>query len=134
MSTLENILFEGYTAKELLALPQSDFDEYVFCDDALIIEIGSSKILGKFSVYDNRLVLELAQIDGGGEGVLTAISVLAQKVAVVRGFSEIEWQVHAVHCAQPNLKLRRVLLRRGFDVKDINGVGEIYHKVFSVEY
>jgi len=39
----------------------------------------------------------------------------------------IEGIVHAVSCAKPNLKLRRVLERRGFVVEKIDGVGEAYH-------
>jgi len=35
--------------------------------------------------------------------------------------------VHAVSCAKPNLKLRRVLDRRGFVVREIPGFGEAYH-------
>ncbi len=33
------------------------------------------------------------------------------------GFATIEWVVYAVHCASPNLKLRRVLERRGFELQ-----------------
>ena len=133
MGTLSSIKFEGYTAKELLSLPVADFDAYVFSDEALVIEIGSCNLLGKFSASEFRLVLELAQIDGGGEGVLPALASLANRVASARGLSEIEWQIHAVHCARPNLKLRRVLERRGFIVRELPGVGEVYHQVTAVK-
>lgn len=132
MNNLREIRFEGYTAEELLALPAQDFDAYVFCDDALVIEIGSCHMLGKFSIDEGRLVLELAQIDGGGEGVLPVLSSLAMRIARERGLDNIEWQVHAVHCAQPNLKLRRVLERRGFVIETIPEVGEVYHQVIPV--
>lgn len=132
MGALSSIKFEGYTAEELLALPVGDFDAHVFADDALVIEIGSCKLLGKFSTNRSRLVLELAQIDGGGEGVLPALASLANKVASARGLTEVEWQVHAVHCATPNLKLRRVLERRGFNVCELPGIGEVYHQVTNL--
>jgi hypothetical protein len=41
----------------------------------------------------------------------------------------VEWIVHAVSCAKPNLKLRRVLHRRGFTIQQLAGVGEAYHFV-----
>jgi len=41
--------------------------------------------------------------------------------------SAIEWIVHAVSCAKPNLQLRRVLEGRGFVVKQVEGVGEAYY-------
>ena len=133
MGSLKAITFEGFTAEELLALPIEEVDEYVLCDDALVIQVGSCSLLGKFSVDDCRLILELAQIDGGGEGVLPALSVLARKFAAARELSEIEWRVHAVHCANPNLKFRRVLERRGFEVVTLQGIGDVYHQITDVE-
>ena len=35
--------------------------------------------------------------------------------------------LHAVSCAKPNLKLRKVLERRGFVVEEIKGIGAAYH-------
>jgi len=51
---------------------------------------------------------------------------------VRRGLSAVEWIVHAVNCARPNPKLRRVLERRGFEVRDIAGIGEAYYFVRRV--
>ena len=129
MSSINKIHFEGYTAEELLALPRDDFDAYVFCEDALVIDIGTANVLGKFNIEAEKLILELAQIDGGGEGVLIALNALAKKIAIGRNLSAIEWQVHAVHCAEPNLKLRRVLEKSGFEVKTLAGIGEVFHKI-----
>ncbi len=129
MSSLKDLRFEGYTAEEILALPSDEFDAYVFCGEPLVIDVGTSNVLGEFSVEEHALVLELAQIDGGGEGVLLGLTLLANRVAESRGLSRIEWRVHAVHCAEPNLKLRRVLERRGFEVRVLEGTGEVYHKV-----
>ncbi|MEO1037484.1 MAG: hypothetical protein AAFX44_18140 [Pseudomonadota bacterium] len=133
MNGIANVKFEGYSATELLELPEEDFDAYVFCGEALVIDVGSANVLGQFSIDDGRLVLELAQIDGGGEGVLPAIGSLAQRVARARGLAEVRWLVHAVNCAEPNLKLRRMLIRRGFEVDYIEGVGEVHHKDVKVD-
>jgi hypothetical protein len=52
---------------------------------------------------------------------------LTRRYAAQHGLSGVEWIVHAVSCAKPNLKLRRVLERRGFVVKQVAGVGEAYY-------
>ena len=59
--------------------------------------------------------------------MLLTLSVLAEAFARQRGIGAIEWIVHAVNCAAPNLKLRRVLERRGFVVKDLAGIGAAYY-------
>jgi len=50
-----------------------------------------------------------------------------------RGVAEIEWLVHAVRCAHPNLKLRRVLNRRGFAVQMVPGIGDVYRLVYVLQ-
>ncbi len=71
-------------------------------------------------------MIELAQIEGGGDGVLVSLASLSRRYAKMHGLVAVEWIVHAVSCAKPNLKLRRVLEGRGFIVKQIEGVGEAY--------
>jgi hypothetical protein len=82
-----------------------------------------------FQVMRDRLVIELAQIEGGGEGVLMSLASLAKRYARLRNLAEVEWIVHAVTCAKPNLKLRRVLEHRGFIIEEIEGIGEAYHLI-----
>jgi hypothetical protein len=72
-------------------------------------------------------VVELAQIEGDGEGVLVLLASLPKRYATLRKLSGVEWIIHAVTCAKPNLKLRRVLERRSFVAKNVAGVGEAYH-------
>ncbi len=115
--------FEGLTADEVLALPDSDLDALVLTGEPLVLRIGSARVLGQFRVQDARLVLELAVVEGGGEGILTALASLADRCARKRDLDAVEWIVHAVHCAEPNLKLRRVLERRGFVVRDVPRTG-----------
>lgn len=85
---------------------------------------GSAEILGEFKIKGESLVVELAQIDGGGEGVLPTLISLARRYAKKRGLKKVQWIVHALNCAEPNLKLRRVMERRGFQIVDIEGVGK----------
>ena len=73
-----------------------------------------------------------AQVDGGGEGILPWLWVVADRVAQRRRLSQVEWVVHAINCAQPNLKLRRVLERRGFAVEEVPGIGVAYHYLQQV--
>jgi len=82
---------------------------------------GASRL---FKIARDRLVIELAQIEGGGEGVLVSMASLAKRYATLRALSGVEWIVHAVSCAKPNPKLRRVLEHRGFIIKEVAGIGE----------
>lgn len=66
------------------------------------------------------------KIEGGGEGVLPALTVLIEKFARTQSLTAVEWVVHAAHCAKPNLKLKRVLERKGFVVKEVDGTTAYY--------
>jgi hypothetical protein len=119
-------LLEGYTVDEVLALPNAELQAIVLRDEPLVFKVGSANMLGQFTVSADTLVMELAHIDGGGEGALPSLASLATRYAKREGLAFIEWRVHAVHCAKPNLKLRRVLERRGFVVREVPGTGECY--------
>lgn len=123
----QEILFEGLSEREILDLPADEIDGLIFIDIPVVFRAGSATVLGRFRREGNRLVIELAQIDGGGEGVLVSLGALARKYASLHGIEAVEWIVHAVNCAKPNLKLRRVLSRRGFAVRDIPGLGEAWY-------
>ncbi|EJL85114.1 hypothetical protein PMI15_01908 [Polaromonas sp. CF318] len=123
---MSQILLEGYTVDEVLDLPTEELQAIVLRDEALVFKAGSANMLGKFKIQGDALLMELAHIDGGGEGALPSLAALASRFARREGLSFVEWRVHAVHCATPNLKLRRVLERKGFAVRDIAGVGECY--------
>lgn len=123
------ITIEGFTPEQILALPAEELATYVAPGESLVFRAGSAEILGRFWVEGPALVLELAQIEGGGEGVLLTIASLAERYARREGLGALEWRVHAVHCARPNLKLRRVLEHLGFQVREMTGTGECYHWV-----
>jgi hypothetical protein len=125
----EPVRFEGYTADEILAWPVGQIRALVVRDEVLVMRIGSATVLGKFAIREMRLVVELAQIEEGGEGVLLALGSMARRYARREELEAVEWIVHAVTCAKPNEKLRRVLERRGFVVRRLDGVGEAYHFV-----
>jgi hypothetical protein len=95
--------------------------------------MGSAEILGEFRLAEGRLSVEIAQIDGGGEGVLLVLAALAERYARGRGLSHVEWIVHAIDCAKPNLKLRRVLEKRGFVIQDVPDIGAAYYKLHRVQ-
>jgi hypothetical protein len=120
------ITIDGLTREETLELP----DEHIAALMAVgpvVFKVGSAHVLGQIRLDDGCLTIELAQIEGGGEGVLMTMSVVAEAFARQRGIGAVEWIVHAVTCAQPNLKLRRVLEKRGFEIKDLPGIGAAYH-------
>ncbi len=123
------VLFEGLSEQQILNLPQEELDKLIFLGEPLVFRAGSAVLLGSFKIAGDRLVIELAQIEGGGEGVLVSLASLAKRYARLRKLSGVEWIVHAVTCAKPNLKLRRVLEYRGFRIEQIEGIGEAYHLV-----
>jgi hypothetical protein len=130
---MKKINVEGFDPDEILQMSDDEIDQLVLIGWPIVFHAGSAEILGEFKLQDRALIIELAQIDGGGEGVLPLLSSLSRKYAEKRGLNRIEWMVHALNCAEPNLKLRRVMERRGFKVKDIPGKGPAYTYIDEVE-
>jgi hypothetical protein len=120
--TMRTLLLEGYTADEVLGLPDAALRALVLNDEPLVFKVGS----GQFKAMGDTLLVELGHVDGGGEGALPTLASLVARYAGREGLRFVEWRVHAVHCANPNLKLRRVLERRGFVVRNIPAVGDCY--------
>jgi len=129
---VKQITIEGYSHDEILGLPDDEIDALVLSGKPLVFRAGSAEILGEFKIKGESLIVELAQIDGGGEGVLPTLISLAQRYGKKRGLKKVEWIVHALNCAEPNLKLRRVIERRGFQIVDIEGVGKAYYQVQEI--
>jgi hypothetical protein len=123
------IRVEGYTPEEIVGLPDECLDALALIDHPLVLQVGSAQVLGQFRIRDKYLTLELAHVDGGGEGALPALASIAERVARRRGLEGVEWIVHATRCANPNPKLRRVLERRGFTVREVPGIGDAYYYV-----
>ncbi len=129
---MSKLVIEGESLREILSWPVEYFDELVLIDDPIVLSIGSAEVLGQFAVIDNELLVELAQIDGGGEGILPAIARIAKYVASLKSITVINCIVHAVNCTQPNLKLRAHLEKTGFAIKNVPGKGEAYYKRVNV--
>ncbi len=129
---MKSLNIEGESLQEILAWPEHYFDELVLIDEPVVLNIGTAEVLGQFAVKDNVLVVELAQIDGGGEGVLPAISRIAKRVAKIKSIKTIDCVVHAINCAEPNLKLRTYLVKTGFEIKNVRGKGEAYFKKIKI--
>ena len=64
--------------------------------------------------------------------MLPTLTSLAHRYGKQRGLKRVEWIVHALNCAEPNIKLRRVMERRGFQIIDIEGVGKAYYLVHEI--
>ena len=129
---MTQINIEGYSPDEILDLPIEQFDALVLCGKPLVFRAGTAEILGEFKIQGDRLIVELAQIDGGGEGVLPALTSMAHQYARKRGLKNVEWIVHALNCAEPNPKLRRVMERKGFRIVDIEGAGEALYRLHEI--
>ncbi len=129
---MKSLNIEGESLQEILAWPEHYFDELVLIDEPVVLNIGTAEVLGQFAVKDNVLVVELAQIDGGGEGVLPAISRIAKRVAKIKSIKTIDCVVHAINCAEPNLKLRTYLVKTGFEIKNVQGKGDAYFKKIKI--
>ena len=132
MQARQEIQFDGMTEPELLALADADLEEIVLNGQPISFALGSAQVLGQFQRGESTLVVELGHIDGGGEGVLHALWRVTRAYARSRQIPRVEWLVHAVHCREPNHKLRHVLQRRGFVIRSIDGVSEVYHLVDEV--
>ncbi len=129
---MKTVLIEGYTIEEILTLSSEEVGALIFTNNPIVFQVGSSEVLGQFRLLPGRLQIELAQIDGGGEGVLLTLWRLTERFALLRRLTEVECIVHAVNCMQPNLKLQRVLQKRGFTIRDIPDLGEVYYYLHSL--
>ena len=88
------IRIEGYTPGQLLDLPVNELDELVFIGRPLVVRVGSADVLAECQRRGNRLVVDLAHIDGGGEGALPTLtrfiegSLLADDSSTLTGWYE----------------------------------------------
>ena len=122
------VQIDGLTSSDWLALSDAELDALVFVGPVLF-QAGTAEVLGEFRRSPAALTIVLAHIDGGGEGVLLGLWLLARQFARARGIPEIRWVVHAVTCAEPNRKLQRVLDKRGFQISTTEAHGTAYQLV-----
>jgi len=112
------ILIEGLVPESWVNLTPEEMDALVLNDEPVVFRAGTATVLGRFTADADVLRVELAHMDGGGEGVLRTLHRIAHAVAVQRGLTEICWTVHSANCARPNPKLNRVLQRIGFQLEE----------------
>ncbi|MEW6735971.1 MAG: hypothetical protein AB1489_32050 [Acidobacteriota bacterium] len=129
---MKQIQIEGLTPDEIEMLPDELMDGLVLCGEPLAFRAGSAEILGQFSIVGTALVIELAHIDGGGEGVLPTLWAIAHRYGRRRNLTNVDWRIHAINCAKPNPKLQPLLERKGFVVEDVVGTGVCYRLVRSL--
>ncbi|MEO1288116.1 MAG: hypothetical protein AAFV93_10115 [Chloroflexota bacterium] len=126
------ILIEGYTLKEFLDLSDVEIDAWILPDNPIVFKVGTAEILGKIEMSHTSLIIELAQIYGGGEGILRTIGILARKTAQKRNLKYVEWIIHSLDCADPNPKLNPMLERSGFSITDVPNKGKAYYRKMQV--
>lgn len=81
----------------------------------ITFKIGSATVLAEFNRSSSTLSVNLAHIDGGGEGVLVSLLKAIRDYSVARGYEVIQWNVHALTCAKPNPRLQDFLRKNGFE-------------------
>jgi hypothetical protein len=91
---MPQVLLEGYTIEEILALPGEQLQSIVLRDEPVVFKAGSASLLGRFKVEEDTLVMELAHVDGGGEGALPTLAALAGRYAARQGLRHVEWRVN----------------------------------------
>lgn len=133
MNARNQIRFDGLTPEDILDMPGDEFDGLIANGEPISFRAGPAEILAQISQTEDAIRIDLVHIEGGGEGVLPALTSLAIRFARKRRLKEIEWRVDAVSCVRPNLKLRRVLERRGFEITSVLGIGLVYFLVQPVE-
>lgn len=110
---------------ELLALPREELEALLFCDVPVSFTAGSAELLAAFHRLPQGARVELAHVDGGGEGVLLALWSLAHDLARAWGYRRLEWVVHALDCAEPNPRLQALLRARGFTERELRAHGRV---------
>lgn len=133
MTQRTQIAIEGFSPDEILSMPDEQIKGLIFTGEPILFKAGTSEILGEFGLKPDTLVVELAQINGGGEGILPTLWMLARRYAKQQGLVQVEWIVYATNCAQPNLKLRRLLERKGFVIAEVPNKGEAYYFLDTVK-
>lgn len=116
---------EGLSLDALRALPAEDMDSLLAFGRPITFRMGTATILAEFNTFDSDLIVNLAHIDGGGEGVLVSLWKLVAAYAKDRGYSGIRWNVHALTCANPNPRLQKFLRGQGFEEASSEKYGRV---------
>ena len=116
---------EGLSLEALKALPTEDLEELLAFGRPITFRMGTATVLAEFNRDHEELAVNLAHIDGGGEGVVVSLWKLIAGYAKERGYTSIRWNVHALTCANPNPRLQRFLRDQGFEEADSETYGRV---------
>ncbi len=106
---------EGLSLDDLRALPVEELEALLAFGRPITFRMGTATILAEFNRDGGDLMVNLAHIDGGGEGVLVKLWKLIEGYAKGQNYTSISWNVHALTCANPNVRLQRFLRDQGFE-------------------
>lgn len=120
---------EGVSLAELRRMPLEDIDALLAFGRPITFGMGSAEILAEFNLVDGTLQVNLAHIDEGGEGVVVRLWKLIETYARAKGFSAIDWNVHALTCSRPNQRLQRFLRTKGFTEHDDGRHGPVLRRM-----
>ena len=118
------LLIDGIKPAELLKL--DDLEAYTLAGRPIVFSVGEAEILAEFSKSEKVLLVEIAVVEQGGEGVLPVLIDTIERAASLREFTAIEWSVLARNCSKPNPKLMRVLEKIGFEIRQLQSGTEYY--------
>ncbi len=124
---------EGLSLKDLKSLPKEEVDSLLAFGRPITFRIGTANVLAEFNRLGDTLEVNLAHIDGGGEGVLVVLWKAVEAYAAERQHSAIQWNVHALTCARPNPRLQHFLRIRGFAETHHPTHGRIFTRTQTVQ-
>lgn len=117
----------GLPLSQLRGMAADDLDGLMAFGRPISFDLGSASILAEFNRSGEVLLVNLAHIDGGGEGVLVVLWTLIRRYAAERVYAAIRWNIHAATCANPNPRLQKFLRRREFiEIED-----PLYGRIFT---
>ncbi|MCR5870415.1 MULTISPECIES: hypothetical protein [unclassified Sphingomonas] len=125
---------EGLTPAALRALPSDELNALLAFGRPITFRIGSATVLAEFNKDDDCLTVNLAHIDGGGEGVLVSLWKLVTAFAKDRGYHCVLWNVHALTCDNPNPRLQKFLCERGFVETHSERHGRVLSRLEPIQY
>ena len=124
----KQLLIEGFLPDELPESLGPALEAEVVNGRPLVARVGTAEILFSLVIDGDLLRAEFAHVDGGGEGVLSTLLAVVVRLARRRGATEIEWLVFATNCARPNPRLRPILEKCGFVVREVADRGFCYYR------
>ncbi len=116
---------EGLSLAALKALSVEELEALLAFGRPITFRMGTATILAEFSRSGRDIIVNLAHIDGGGEGVLVTLWKLLAGYAKEQEYTSVTWNVHALTCAEPNPRLHRFLCKQGFEEANSEKYGRI---------